>query len=41
MSKYFVIASFLISLLSLGISIVCGVDTRDEIQCSVNYMDDN
>ena len=37
MSKYFAVASFVISLLALGISIVCSVDPKDDLECSIVY----
>lgn len=37
MSKYFAIASFFISLVALGVSIICCIDAKDDIECSVSY----
>lgn len=35
--KFLVISSFVLSLLSLGVSIVCAFEYPDDVECSVSY----
>lgn len=35
--KFIVIASFILSALSLGVSIVCAINYPDDIECSASY----
>jgi len=37
MSKGLAVASFFISLLSLSIAVLCAVDLKDDVTCTVSY----